>query len=101
MKKYEVKEFNIKDTGGNTIVIWGSFTDGKYFSIGSDNVIINDDDERKYMYEEDYEWEEFTSKHFLEEYLYDNEEYIDILKQIYNMCNENEKKLYLFDDLGE
>lgn len=93
----KVKDFIIEQTGGHIYVAWGSFENGTYFAIGSDSLFIYDEDEYKAMDNDNYDGYEWEQKHFLGEYgNYEglNNEYLYVLKQVYNKCKDKDKDCY-------
>lgn len=96
----KVKNFIIENTGGNVYVSWGSFKDGTYFAISSDILLIYDEDEYEEMNKSDYDGYAWEQQHCINSYNYDNKKYKEVLKQIYNKCNDSYKNMYdLFSDL--
>lgn len=80
----KVKEFNIENTGGNVYVCWGEFEEGNFFAISDEILLIYDEDEYIAMDNEDYDGYTWQTQHTIDSYNYDCEEYLDVLKQIYD-----------------
>ncbi len=97
-----VKEFKIENTGGNIYVAWGSFEDGNYFAMGSEILLVYDEDEYIAMDREDYDGYTWQQQHCIDSYNYDSKEYDEVLMQIYNKCNDSYKYMYdLFMELNK
>lgn len=101
-EKFGVKDFTIEYTGGGVFVAYGAFTNGTYFSLGADLVVIYDEDEYAAIgtdeYEDGYEWE---LKHELESYGYDMPQYKYIQLQLYNRCSKGERNCDIFLDIED
>lgn len=95
MKNYKVKEFKIEQTGGYVYVAWGSFTNETYFSIGSDGLMVYDEDEYIMLAKQDedetfdlYTWEQ---AHLIDMYDFTTDTYKAVIKQIYDKLSNTEK----------
>lgn len=98
----KVKDFVIEQTGGYVYVAWGSFEDGTYFSISNDILVVYDEDEYKAMDNEDYDGYEWENEHTINSYSYQLDEFKNVLKQIYDKCEDSNKSLYdLFHSIEE
>ena len=102
-EELQVKDFQIENTGGGIHVAWGSFTNGTYFSIGSEALFIYDEDEYKAMDNDNYDGYTWEQKHLIKEYgNYEgiNEEYLNVLNQIWDKCTDSFKyQLDLFESI--
>lgn len=89
-----VKDFIIEQTGGYVYVAWGSFTNGTYFSISSDILLVYDKDERDVIDNEDYDLYEWEQEHLINSYSFETAEFKDVLNQVYNKSTETDKMMY-------
>lgn len=97
-----VKDFKIENTGGNIYVAWGSFENGTYFAMGSEILLVYDEDEYEAMDKDDYDGYTWQQLHCIDNYNYDSKEYEDVLMQIYNKCDDSYKYMYdLFSNIKE
>lgn len=100
-EKMEVKDYIIEYTGGNIYVAWGSFKDGRYFSIGSDMLFVYDEDEYVAMNDEEYDGYTWEQQHCLASYDYTASEYKNVLSQIFETYKSSEKyRMDLFDAIN-
>jgi len=79
----KVKSFIIENSGGNIFVAWGEFDNGTYFSIGSDLLMVFDENEYMAMESDDFDGYTWEENHTINSYSYTCEEYLDVLKQLY------------------
>lgn len=97
----KVKDFVIENTGGGIYVAWGSFEDGTYFAIGSEDMFIYDEDEYAAMNESNYDGYGWELQHTIKSYPnYDglNKEYLDVLQQLFDKTTDSYK--YTIDLFG-
>ena len=90
----KVKDFRIENTGGHIYVAWGEFEDGNYFAIGSDLLLIYDEDEYAAMEEEGYDGYEWENQHTINSYSYGYGEFMNVLKQIYDKTDMHDIDLF-------
>lgn len=106
MNNYIVEDFKIENTGGNIYIAWGSFTNGTYFAIGEDLLLIYDEDEYKAMSNENYDGYTWEQEHIIESFANCKEVkesydiFMYVLKQVWDKCTFIDKSfLDLFSEI--
>lgn len=77
----KVAEYTTEDTGGHVIVAMGKLTNGSYFGLSSDCLVLFDEDYHQ-AYLDDKIADGWEDEHYTTYYRYDSEEYKEVANQI-------------------
>lgn len=94
----KVKDFIIEYTGGGIHIAYGSFEDGTYFAIGSEALLIYDEDEYAAMEDENYDGYTWEQQHLINSYEYTNKNHSNVLQQLFDRTTDSCK--YTIDLFG-